>query len=142
MIGEPMSPDITAALTALEAERQRTDRWLRALIVTSSVLLGLVLTICAWAIDGIPYAEETITVSSSAVGLTAGLCTQSGVVNPALVQVKTNAIYFTLHSATATPDSGDYEAAAGTYLEVQRPDRLRMIRQTSDAAVKVTCFQR
>lgn len=137
-----MSMEIDAALTALERERRRTDRWLRVLVVLSALLVGLVLTWSAWAIDGMPYAEETITVSSSAIGVTAGLCTLSGVVNPALVQVKTNPVYFTLHSATATPDSGDYEAAAGTIIEVQRPDRLRMIRQTSDAYAKVTCFQK
>jgi hypothetical protein len=104
------------------------------------LVVGL-LALPAWAIDGTPYAEETITVSNTAIGVTSGLCTQSGVISPALVQVKTNGIYFTLNSATATPDSNDYEAAAGTFIEVQRPDRLRMIRQSSDAAVKVTCFQ-
>jgi len=106
------------------------------------LILLLLATGPAWAIDGIPYAEETITVSSSAVGITANLCTQNGVVNQALMQVKTNGIYFTLHSATATPDANDYEAAAGTYLEVTRPDRFRAIRQTADAAVKITCFQK
>jgi hypothetical protein len=135
---------IDQTIARLTAERRRTERWLRlaSLSLTAAVLLTLVWIWSAWAIDGVPYAEETITVSNTAIGVTSGLCTQSGVISPALIQVKSQAIYFTLNSATATPDSDDYEGPAGTLMEVQRPDRLRMIRQSSDAKVKVTCFQK
>jgi hypothetical protein len=139
----PAQESVDEMRARLDAERRRGDRWLRRDAIVAAVLILVVWAWSSWAIDGTPYAEETITVSNSAVGLTAGLCTQSGVVNPALLQVKTNPIYFTLNSATATPDSGDYEAAAGTFMEVQRPDRWRAIRSGgADASVKATCFQR
>ncbi len=95
----------------------------------------------AAAVTGVGFAEETITVGATATGITATLCTERGRQTPALLEVLTNAIYFTLDSPSATPDSGDYTAALGTVISVERANYLRMIRQTSDSSVKVTCFR-
>jgi len=50
------------------------------------------------AIVGTGFDEETITVSSSAIGITTALCVQFGRQTPAIAEVKTGAIYFTLNS--------------------------------------------
>lgn len=86
------------------------------------------------AISGRPSAIQLLTVSSTAVGLT---CTTR-----ALVQVLTNAIYYTLHSATFTPTSSHYPAATGTQLELEFPSQFRAVRQgTTDATLISTCFE-
>jgi hypothetical protein len=101
------------------------------------VALILLSPALASAVTGIPFAEETVTVSTTAIGTT--VCGTS----PALIQVKSNGIYFTLHSATATPDADDYEASAGDFIEVDHPSRFRAIRSgAADAKIKVTCFVR
>lgn len=106
----------------------------------------------AWGqglVAGAPSDEETITVSSSAIGITSTLCranagdATSTRVN-AMLQVKANGIYFSLHSASATPDAGDFEAVPGDTLILNGPsvNKLRMIRSGgADATVHVQCFQ-
>ena len=88
-------------------------------------------------------AEETITVSSSAIGITTSVCTDGTKRQKAMIQVKSNGIYFSLHSSTATPDSGDFEAVAGDLFKLSEKEvsKLRMIRSGgADATVKVQCY--
>lgn len=110
-----------------------------------AALLGCVLLsaapLAAITIPGAPTSsEETITVSSTALGITADLCgtDNSGGV---LIQLVSGDIYVSLHSATATPDSNDFDLAAGDYLYVKPAWKLRMIRQTADSTVKAQCFE-
>ena len=88
--------------------------------------------------------EETITVSNSAIGITSSVCLGvDGTRKPAVVQVKVQGIYFSLHSASATPDSGDFEAVAGDVFKFSRTEvaKLRMIRSGgADATAKVQCY--
>ncbi len=85
-------------------------------------------------------SEETITVSTAAIGVTADLC-ESGNVGGAIVSVNTNGIYFSIHSSAATPDSGDFKADAVYVFYIKPANKLRMIRQSQDSAVKVQCVQ-
>jgi hypothetical protein len=91
----------------------------------------------ALAVPGAPTEDEaTLTVSTTAVGLT---CTRG---TRALLRVNTNGIYYSLHGVAVTPDSGDFEAAAGTYLLVDALPLFRMVRSgAADASVKKQCFQ-
>ncbi len=95
----------------------------------------------AAGVVGTGFAEETLTVSSSALSITATLCLVRGRQTPALIEVLTESIYFTLDSPTATPDSSDYAAPLGTVISVNKANQIRMIRQSADALVKVTCFR-
>ena len=89
-------------------------------------------------------SEETITVSTAAIGVTSTVCKDAGGSRqPAIVQVKSQSIYFSLHSATATPDSGDFKANDGDFFRFSKTEiaKLRMIRSgSSDATVKVQCY--
>ncbi len=95
----------------------------------------------AASVSGTGFAEETITVSTAAIGITSTLCLERGRQTPALLEVLTNAIYFTLNSPTATPDSSDHAAPVGTVISVNKANYVRMIRQSADSSVKVTCFR-
>ena len=88
-------------------------------------------------------SEETITVSTLPLGITSSVCIDaSGRRQPAIIQVNADAIYFSLHSSSATPDSGDFKAAVGTTIKLSPLEvrKLRMIRVTTDASVKVQCY--
>ena len=93
---------------------------------------------------GIPFAKETITVSSAAVGITTTLCRVGGIAGgaetKALVQVATNSIYFSLHDATVTPGNTNYTAATNDWIVINVPSKLRMIRVAGDGFAVVTCF--
>ena len=113
-------------------------RWLIGLVVLAGVLV-------ATPADAqqLTNAEETITVSTTAIGVTADLCGTSNT-GGAYVQVTTNAIYFTVHSPTATPDSNDFRMNAGTtgpQFWVKPASKLRMLRQSADSLVKVSCSE-
>jgi hypothetical protein len=97
--------------------------------------------------DGIPFAKENITVSSSATGIQDHLCRVGGVSTGsetrALVQIRTQGVFFTLHSSTATPTSSDHKATTGEWIQVNVPSKLRMIRSEAlDALVTATCYTR
>jgi len=100
-------------------------------------------------IHGTPADEETITVGAAAIGVTDTVCrSNAGDVTSArvgaMIQVKGTAIFFALHSAAATPDSGDFDGFPGDILILNGSSvqKLRMIRATAvDATVKVQCFQ-
>ena len=87
--------------------------------------------------------EETITVSSTTLGVTANLC-GAGNTGGAYIQVLTNAVYLALHSPSATADSGDFAISAGTggpQFWMKPASRIRMIRQSADSSVKVQCTE-
>lgn len=101
------------------------------------ILLLLILAMPAWAIDGTPTTrEESLTVSGTAVAITA--CTGG---ESALVQVKTNSVYFTFRG-NVDPDSNDFLGEAGTIIEVDRPLLFKAIAVTDDAQLKVQCFEK
>jgi hypothetical protein len=84
---------------------------------------------------------EMIVVSSTPIGLTQGVCFQTGGIdNRALVQVLDNDVWFTLHSPTVTP-SGSYgfKAFAGTYLLIDNASAFRAVRVSADARLAVLC---
>ena len=99
-------------------------------------------------VPGDPYASEKITVSTSAIGITNTLCRVGGVATgpetPAIVQITTNGIFFTIHSSTNWPLAtvGAYKAATDVWIPVPVPSKLRMVRQTNNADAIVTCVSR
>ena len=87
--------------------------------------------------------EETITVSTTVIGITADTC-ETGNRGGAYVQVLTNGIYLCLHSTGCTADSGDFRLDAGTQgpqFWVKPASKLRMLRQSADSSVKVQCTE-
>ena len=113
-------------------------RWLIGL-----VLLAVALVATPADAQQLTNAEETITVSTTAVGVTADLCA-AGNRGGAYVQVLSNAIYLALHSTAATPDSGDFAVNAGTagpQFWVKPASKIRMIRQSADSSVKIQCTE-
>lgn len=97
------------------------------------------------------YDYEAITVSSTAVGLTATKVTPSAAANtPAhgkafevFISVETNAIRYRIDGTDPTASEG-HPVAAGASVTITGYDnirRLKMIRQSADAAVKVTFFR-
>ena len=92
-------------------------------------------------IDGVPTNRtERRIVSSTAVGPTANTfgTDNTGAI---LVQVLSNAIFFSLHSATCTPSITDFRAGAGDMFSVRPANSLRMIRDGSDSCVKLQEFE-
>jgi hypothetical protein len=114
---------------------------LALVLAFASVLLAE--SASAQVIGGVPMSgEETITVSSSAIGVTANLC-GGGNMNGAMGQVTSSAgIYAAFHSTSATPDSGDFVFAQYDVFFVKPANQLRMIRSSgSDATVKIQCVK-
>lgn len=106
-----------------------------------AALLALTALVGTASGQNLTSSEETISVSTSAVGVTANLCGTDNT-GGAWVQVITNGIYFTLNSATATPDSSDFTLNAGTtgpQFWVKPASKLRMLRQSADSNVKISC---
>jgi hypothetical protein len=90
---------------------------------------------------GSPTAsEETLVVSSSAIGITADLC-GDGNETGALCQVLDQSVYVTFNGPLKTPDSGDFLFTAGTIFYVRVANRVRFIRVTTDARVKVQAME-
>jgi len=85
-------------------------------------------------------SEETITVSSAAIGITANLC-GPGNEKGALCQVLDESVYVTFNGPLKTPDSGDFLFAAGTIFYVRVANRVRFLRVTADARVKVQAME-
>lgn len=114
------------------------------LIRIAWLLTGLML---GWVLDvgaqQLTSAEETITVSTTTVGVTADLC-EAGNRGGAYVQVLSNGIYFSVNSATKVVDSGDFTLNSGTtgpQFWIKPANRLRMIRQSADSSVKISCTE-
>lgn len=111
---------------------------LSALVAAASLAFGAA---SPPVVYGVPFTGEKVTVAASAIGITANLCVQAGgQESAALVQVLSNSIYYTLHSATATPVATDYSAAAGDWIYTQKPSTLRMIQNSGAATAVVTCI--
>lgn len=105
------------------------------------VMLLLVIAISAGA-QQLTSSEETITVSTTAIGVTADLC-DTGNRGGAYLQVTTNAIYLALNVG-ATPDSNDFRISSGTtgpQIWVKPASRIRMLRQSADSIVKIQCSE-
>ena len=103
------------------------------------LLLGLAASVNA---QGLRNGEETISVSSTTVGVTTDLC-GTGNTDGAYIQVLTNGIYLCLNVG-CTADSGDFRidaGVAGPQLWVKPASRIRMIRVSSDSNVKVACTE-
>jgi hypothetical protein len=93
----------------------------------------------AWA-----AAAETITISTSVTGPTAGLCAVGAGQSGAYIQVLDQPIYYTLHSPTATPSStvGGY-ATANSIIQVDRASEFRAVRAGgTDARAYIVCVPR
>jgi len=91
------------------------------------------------ATPGVPTSsEESLTVSTTALGVTADLC-GDGNRDGALFYVVDNGVYLSLHSPTATPDSNDFALNAGDFAYVRPASKARSIRQSADTNVKVQC---
>jgi hypothetical protein len=98
-------------------------------------------------IEGSPSATEAITVSTTAIGVTTGLCATGGISGyggRALVNVRTNGVFATLHSAATTPStSNGLEWKVDTMVVLDFPSKLRMIRSgAADAVVIIVCLLR
>jgi hypothetical protein len=118
-------------------ERKRRQRqamtWFYAVVIASIILFAVIQSFAA--------GFEMVVVSTTPVGLTSGLC--FGTNQPdqrALIQVLDNDIWFTLHSATATPSgSSGFKALAGTYMIVDNASGFRAVRVSADARLAVLC---
>ena len=100
--------------------------------------------------EGGAYAYEAITVSTTAIGITAtvvdpGEATNAseGPAGTAFLTVETNSIRFTLDGTTPEAAVGHLLAAGDSLIirGLQNIRNLRMIRATADASVKVTVFR-
>lgn len=90
---------------------------------------------------GSPTAsEETLTVGATPVGITADLC-GPGNEKGALCQVLDESVYVTFNGQTKTPDSGDFLFAAGTIFYLRVANRVKFVRVTTDARVKVQAME-
>jgi len=90
-------------------------------------------------IEGDPFAEDVLTVTTTAVG-NFGTCFSDGRENIALVEVKGQAIYFTFTGAT--PTSNDHTGAVGDLIVLAHASKFKAISQTGTATLKVTCFKK
>lgn len=114
------------------------------MMVRRAALVGallLALSVAAEA-QSLTSGEETISVSTSAVGVTADLC-GAGNRGGAYLQVLTNGVYLALVGG-ATPDSGDFRLDAttsGPVLWVKPASKIRMIRISADSNVKIQCTE-
>jgi hypothetical protein len=97
---------------------------------------------------GKPYATEQLAVSSSPVSLTAALVNNSANypdfrASGAMINVITDAIYYTLDGSTPSSTNG-INLAAGGYVELhgyQKVKNFKAIRVTSDATINVQYFK-
>ena len=90
-------------------------------------------------VDGLPFAEDVFTVSTTAVGNT-GACFSDGRENITLVEVKDQAIYFTFTGAT--PTAFDHTGAVGDVIVLAVGSKFKAISQSGTATLKVTCFKK
>ena len=95
------------------------------------------LSVTAWAVP-VPATGVPGTVATG--GATA--CKVGNQPTLAAMQVASGAVFYSLHSATATPSALNYAATGGDVLLIHRPDRFRVISQAAGTVnLIVTCFQ-
>lgn len=84
---------------------------------------------------------EMVTISSTPTGVTAGLCSLGGGIETALlVQILDATVYYTIHSATATPSAGmGGQAPALSVLIVPKASEFRAVAVSSDARAYAVC---
>lgn len=110
-------------------------------------------TLALWLVLALPgllwaAAAETITISSSVTGPTAGLCVAGSPSAPSetglFIQVLDQSIYYTIHSPTATPSSSvGGLAPANTILVIDRASDFRAIRSGgTDSRAYLVCVGR
>lgn len=102
---------------------------------TWGVILAIGLGVAqAQFVDGVPTGGGSLTVTDTPTSLSS-LCT-----TPALVQVRTGAIYFRYDPVTPTPT--DFLAPTEAIITVQHPARFRAVRVgETDATLAVGCFR-
>ena len=124
----------------------------KTVLAVAVVLVGLMLLPAivprAPAIEGIPFARESISVSNTPTGITNTLCRQGGVASgtetKALLQVQSNGIYYYLDTGASYPlaTNGALLGNVGDIIEIVFPSKFSVIRSGSgNASVSVTCFQ-
>lgn len=108
------------------------------------VLIFLSLAAPVFACDGTPVSGggEVVIVSTTATGLTSSKYLSGYIERCALIQIRSNTIYFLLDSSTATPVATDMNGFALDILVVKRPSLFRAIRASADATLKATYFQK
>lgn len=120
-------------------------------VSTVVLCLGFMLAICtvaqaadqALSVPGKPFATESVTVSTTAIGPTVTLCRLGSMQQRALINVRgTNGIFATLHDATVTPSTSNaLDLPTGSLMILEHPDTLRMIRNgAADAQVIIICL--
>lgn len=93
-----------------------------------------------------PFAYETITVSSTALGFTTATAFPDGLqpADAAFVSVETDAIRFRVDGIVPTAAIGHKIASDGSFWVYGTLNcrKLRMIRVTNDATIRVTYYRR
>ena len=103
------------------------------------LLLSLAAGASSVTIEGEPFAEDVLQVSTTSVG-NFGTCTSDGRENISVVEVKDQAIYFTFTGAT--PTASDHTGAVGDVIVLAYGSKFKAISQTGTATLKVTCFKK
>ena len=123
----------------------RVRHLLASLLAVALGLGGLALA-ATLDIRGIPYAHENLTVADQGLNITSTLCRVGGVAagtpTAALVEVRTNGIYYRIDTRTATPTSTAHYLATGEMIRIEDASQFRAVRAVSgNASVAVTCLQ-
>jgi hypothetical protein len=137
--GHPHDQAVAASLSKAGKKKPKKKKGKSKMPKYFLWLALLLIPTAALAIQGTPSShEQSVTVGSTAVRFN-GICSSN---ESALMQVKTDSIYATFRANDADPDSDDFEFAAGTLIEADRPDLFGAVRVTNDAVIKVQCFAR
>lgn len=93
-----------------------------------------------------PFAFETITVSSTALGFTTATAFPTGLppADAAFVSVETDSIRYRVDGLNPTDTVGHLVASGGSFWVYGTLNcrKLRMIRVTNDATIRVTYYRR
>ena len=117
-----------------------------------AVLVGPAVVPPAPAIDGVPFFHWSITLATPQQSFPSTLCRDrnlaTGIERKALMQVKTNSIYYYLDVGGASyplTTNGALEGNVGDIIEIMFPSKFSAIRQGSTAAtnadLSIHCFQ-
>ena len=112
---------------------------MRTLYAIAFFLLPVLALAGSVTIEGEPFAEDVFQVTTTSVGNT-GACASEGRENITVVEVKSQAIYFTFTGAT--PTSSDHTGAVGDIIVLAHGSKFKAISQSGTATIKVTCFRK